>query len=140
MMATSTSLSYPQRGQRGTGRRKEAIARVRLLPGKGVVLVNGKSLEDYFGNRVALHMPVWQPLKAAQVEKQFNILVRVHGGGISGQSYAIRLGVARALAQLNPDYQRLMRLEGFLTRDPRVKERKKYGLHKARKRPQFSKR
>jgi small subunit ribosomal protein S9 len=139
-MMASTSLSYPQRGQRGTGRRKCAVARVRLLPGKGVVLVNGKSLDQYFGNRAALHLPVWQPLKAAQVEKQFNILVRVHGGGVAGQSIAIRLGVARALAELNTDYHRLMRLEGYLTRDPRVKERKKYGLHKARKRPQFSKR
>jgi small subunit ribosomal protein S9 len=123
-------MSYPQVGQRGTGRRKSAIARVRLLPGTGTILINGKSVEEYLGNRASLH----------GVESQYTVLCKVEGGGKVGQSQAIRLGVARALAELNPDYARLMRVEGFLTRDARVKERKKYGLHKARKKPQYSKR
>ncbi|XVJ51496.1 MAG: 30S ribosomal protein S9 [Vampirovibrio sp.] len=133
-------MSYPQVGQRGTGRRKSAIARVRLLPGSGTILINGKSVEEYLGNRVALHVSVKQALVVAGVESQYTVLCKVEGGGKVGQSQAIRLGVARALAELNPDYARLMRVEGFLTRDARVKERKKYGLHKARKKPQFSKR
>jgi small subunit ribosomal protein S9 len=134
-------MSYPQRGQRGTGRRKCAIARVRLMPkGKGRVMINGQSTEQYLGNRVSLHVYVKQALVAAGVEDQYDLLCKVHGGGKVGQAQAIRLGVARALAEANPDYARLMRIEGFLTRDARVKERKKYGLHKARKRPQFSKR
>lgn len=133
-------MSYPQVGKRGTGRHKEAIARVRLLPGKGTVLINGRTLESYFGNQPMLHLSVQQALKSANVAEQFNVLVRVQGGGLTGQALAIRLGIARALASMNTDYARLMRLEGYLTRDARVKERKKYGLHKARKRPQFSKR
>jgi small subunit ribosomal protein S9 len=133
-------MSYPQRGQRGTGRRKCAIARVRLLPGKGHIMINGLPMEDYLGNRSLLHVNVKQALVAAGVEGQYNVLCKVHGGGKVGQAQAIRLGVARALAEVNTDYARLMRSEGFLTRDARVKERKKYGLHKARKRPQFSKR
>jgi small subunit ribosomal protein S9 len=133
-------MSYPQVGQRGTGRRKSAIARVRLLPGTGTILINGQSVEQYLGSRVSLHVSVKQALVAAGVEGQYNVLCKVEGGGKVGQSQAIRLGVARALAEINPDYGRLMRAEGFLTRDARVKERKKYGLHKARKKPQYSKR
>ncbi|MFN9691055.1 MAG: 30S ribosomal protein S9 [Vampirovibrionales bacterium] len=133
-------MSYPQVGQRGTGRRKSAIARVRLLPGTGTILINGKSVEEYLGNRASLHVSVKQALVSAGVESQYTVLCKVEGGGKVGQSQAIRLGVARALAELNPDYARLMRVEGFLTRDARVKERKKYGLHKARKKPQYSKR
>ena len=133
-------MSYPQVGQRGTGRRKSAIARVRLLPGTGTILINGKSVEEYLGNRASLHVSVKQALVSAGVESQYTVLCKVVGGGKVGQSQAIRLGVARALAELNPDYARLMRVEGFLTRDARVKERKKYGLHKARKKPQYSKR
>ncbi|MCE2929998.1 MAG: 30S ribosomal protein S9 [Vampirovibrionales bacterium] len=133
-------MSYPQVGQRGTGRRKSAIARVRLLPGTGTILINGKSVEEYLGNRTSLHVSVKQALVSAGVESQYTVLCKVEGGGKVGQSQAIRLGVARALAELNPDYARLMRVEGFLTRDARVKERKKYGLHKARKKPQYSKR
>ena len=136
----STTSSYPKIGVRGTGRRKQAIARVRLLPGKGDVVVNGRTLEEHFGHRVAYHLPALQPLKLANVEGNYKVLAKVEGGGLTGQAEAIRLGVARALAEINPDYAKLMRLEGFLTRDSRVKERKKYGLHKARKRPQFSKR
>jgi small subunit ribosomal protein S9 len=136
----SSAPAYPKVGVRGTGRRKEAIARVRLVPGKGDIVVNGRTVEEHFGNRAAYHFPVRQALLAAQVEGQYTVLAKVEGGGLSGQAYAIRLGVARALAEINVDYAKLMRLEGFLTRDARVKERKKYGLHKARKRPQFSKR
>ena len=131
---------YPKVGTRGTGRRKEAIVRVRLVPGNGTVIINGKSMEQYLGNRKALHIPVKQPLIAAGVEERFNVLVNATGGGIVGQSVAIRMGVARALSDINPDYEVAMRKEGFLTRDSRVKERKKYGRKKARKRFQFSKR
>jgi small subunit ribosomal protein S9 len=131
---------YPKVGTRGTGRRKEAIVRVRLVPGNGTVIINGKSMDQYLGNRKALHIPVKQPLIAAGVEERFNVLVNATGGGIVGQSVAIRMGVARALSDINPDYEVAMRKEGFLTRDSRVKERKKYGRKKARKRFQFSKR
>jgi small subunit ribosomal protein S9 len=139
-MATTTPTAYPLNGTRATGRRKCAVVRIRLMKGNGAVLVNGKSMLAYFGNREALHVTILQPLVAAGELNNFNVVVRAHGGGLRGQADAIRLGVARALAILNPDYARLMRLEGFLTRDPRVKERKKYGLHGARKRPQYSKR
>jgi small subunit ribosomal protein S9 len=131
---------YPKVGTRGTGRRKEAIVRVRLVPGTGVVLINGKSMVQYLGNRPALHTPVLQPLVAAGVEQRFNILVNAQGGGIAGQAQAIRMGVARALTDISPEYEIVMRREGFLTRDARVKESKKYGRKKARKRFQFSKR
>lgn len=133
------AAAYPQVGTRGTGRRKEAIARVRLVPGTGVVIVNGKPMDVYFG-RKALHVPVMQPLVAAGVETRYNVLVKANGGGLTGQAESIRLGIARALSVINKDQAGLMRDEGFLTRDPRVKERKKYGRKKARKRFQFSKR
>jgi len=132
--------AYPKVGTRGTGRRKEAIARVRLVPGNGTVIINGQSMDQYLGNRKALHIPVMQPLVVAGVEKRYNILVNATGGGKAGQAIAIRLGVARALASMTTDQHAAMRKEGFLTRDPRVKERKKYGRKKARKRFQFSKR
>lgn len=132
--------TYTKVGTRGTGRRKEAIARVRLVPGTGVVLINGKSMEAYLGARKALHVPVLQPLVAAGVETRFNVLVKAEGGGLAGQADAIRLGVARALVAMNRSNLEVMREEGFLTRDARVKERKKYGRKKARKRFQFSKR
>ncbi len=134
------ATKYPQVGTRGTGRRKEAVVRVRLVPGNGQVIVNGKSVEQYLGNRKALHIPVKQPLVAAGVEDRFNVLVNAVGGGVVGQAQAMRLGVARALADINESYEEVMRKEGFLTRDSRVKERKKYGRKKARKRFQFSKR
>jgi small subunit ribosomal protein S9 len=132
--------AYPQVGVRGTGRRKEAVARVRLLPGSGKVLINGKTMELYLGNRKLLHVSVVQPLVAAGVLDRYNVLVRAHGGGLVGQADAIRLGVARALAEISTDNALTMRAEGFLTRDARVKESKKYGRKKARKRFQFSKR
>lgn len=134
------AAAYPKVGTRGTGRRKEAIVRVRLVPGNGVVIINGKSMEQYLGNRKALHIPVKQPLVAAGVEDRYNVLVNANGGGIVGQSIAIRMGVARALTAISKEYEVVMRKEGFLTRDARVKERKKYGLKKARKAYQFSKR
>ena len=134
------AAAYPQVGERGTGRRKEAIARVRLVPGNGTILVNGVDFEKYLQYRKILQGAVMQPLVAAGVEKQFNVLCRVHGGGVAGQADAVRMGVARALASKNEDLEKVMRAEKFLTRDPRVKERKKYGRKKARKRFQFSKR
>lgn len=134
------AAAYPKVGTRGTGRRKEAIVRVRLIPGNGQVIINGKSMEQYLGNRKALHIPVKQPLVAAGVDDRYNVLVNATGGGIVGQSIAIRMGVARALKTISKEYEVVMRKEGFLTRDARVKERKKYGLKKARKASQFSKR
>ena len=124
----------------GTGRRKQAIARVRLVPGTGEVIVNGKEGSDYF-NRIANYtQSVKAPLEILGLENEYNILVNAHGGGLTGQSDAVKLGVARALCQLAPENRQPLKAEGYLTRDPRAKERKKYGLHKARKAPQYSKR
>jgi len=122
-----------------TGRRKEAIARVRLVPGSGEWKVNGRSLEDYFPNKVHQQI-VNEPLKTLDVADRYDILVRVSGGGVSGQAGAVRLGIARALTQTDDDARPPLKRAGFLTRDARVKERKKYGLKKARKAPQYSKR
>jgi small subunit ribosomal protein S9 len=122
-----------------TGRRKEAVARVRLLPGSGGYEVNGRSLEDYFPTRV--HRMVAQaPLRVAGREKDYDIVATIRGGGISGQAGALRLGVARALIELDPELRAQLKAEGYLTRDAREKERRKYGLKKARKAPQYSKR
>ena len=124
----------------GPGRRKQAIARVRLVPGTGEVIVNGKEGSDYF-NRIANYtQSVKAPLETLGLENEYNILVNAHGGGLTGQSDAVKLGVARALCQLAPENRQPLKAEGYLTRDPRAKERKKYGLHKARKAPQYSKR
>lgn len=121
------------------GRRKEATARVRLYPGEGTVVVNDRPLEVYFPReRDRLHL--LEPLRVAGLEDAFNITVLVRGGGISGQAGAVRLGIARALVKHDEDLRPLMRRFGFLTRDPRVKERKKYGLKRARKAPQYTKR
>jgi small subunit ribosomal protein S9 len=133
-------MSYPQNGTRGTGRRKEAVARVRLVKGTGKFLVNNQTIDLYFGLRQALVLHARQPLVSAGVVEKYDVLVKAHGGGKAGQAGAIRLGVARALIELLPDQVKALRDEGYLTRDPRVKERKKYGLHRARKRPQYSKR
>ena len=122
-----------------TGRRKEAIARVRLVPGSGQWKVNGRSLEDYFPNKVHQQI-VNEPLSTLDVADRYDILVRVQGGGVSGQAGAVRLGIARALTQTDSDARPPLKKAGFLTRDARVKERKKYGLKKARKAPQYSKR
>ena len=124
----------------GTGRRKQAIARVRLVPGNGEVIVNGKPGETYF-NRIANYLQSLKaPLETLGLEGEYNILVNAHGGGLTGQADAVKLGVARALCQLSPENRQPLKAEGYLTRDPRAKERKKYGLHKARKAPQYSKR
>jgi small subunit ribosomal protein S9 len=122
-----------------TGRRKEAIARVRLVPGNGQWTINGRTLEDYFPNKVHQQV-VNEPLKTLDVADHYDVLVRVQGGGISGQAGAVRLGVARALTQTDDEARPPLKKAGFLTRDPRAKERKKYGLKKARKAPQYSKR
>jgi small subunit ribosomal protein S9 len=122
-----------------TGRRKEAIARVRLVPGSGQWTVNGRSLEDYFPNKVHQQV-VNEPLKTLDVADRYDVLVRVQGGGVSGQAGAVRLGIARALTQTDDEARPPLKKAGFLTRDARAKERKKYGLKKARKAPQYSKR
>ena len=123
----------------GTGRRKKSVARVYLVPGKGDIKINKRSLDEYFGLET-LKVIVKQPLVATETEGKFDILVNVHGGGYTGQAGAIRHGIARALNEANTEFRPALKQNGFLTRDPRMKERKKYGLKKARKAPQFSKR
>jgi small subunit ribosomal protein S9 len=123
----------------GTGRRKEAVARVRLIPGTGRFELNGRSLEEYFSTR-AHRMIVTEPLRVAGKEKEFDVLARLDGGGVSGQAGALRHGIARALIELDPELRPALKKEGMLTRDAREKERRKYGLKKARKAPQYSKR
>lgn len=124
---------------RATGRRKTSMARVRLTPGTGAITVNQRSLDDYFPNNV-LKMIIKQPLLSAEVAEKFDIHVRVEGGGTSGQAGAIRHGISRALTEYNAELRKKLKKEGFLTRDPRMKERKKYGQRGARARFQFSKR
>ena len=123
----------------GTGRRKNAIARVRLTPGDGKFIINGKDLLEHF-RRETLKMDIEQPMEATETLGKFDLTASVTGGGLSGQAGAVRLGIARALLNYSEDYRSLLRRGGFLTRDPREKERRKYGLAKARKRYQFSKR
>lgn len=123
----------------GTGRRKKSVARVRLLPGSGSIVINGKEMDNYFGLET-LKLIVRQPLVATETEDRFDILVKVAGGGFSGQAGAIRHGISRALLQADGGYRPVLKKSGFLTRDPRMVERKKYGLKKARRAPQFSKR
>ena len=122
-----------------TGRRKNAIARVRMTPGSGKVIINDKDLLGYF-KRETLKMDIEQPLEITETLDKFDIAASVIGGGLSGQAGALRLGIARALLEYSEDYRSTLRQAGLLTRDPREKERKKYGLAKARKRFQFSKR
>ena len=123
----------------GTGRRKKSIARVYLTPGKGNIIVNKRELDDYFGLET-LKVIVRQPLVATDNVDKFDIVVNVKGGGYTGQAGAIRHGIARALLTVDADYRPVLKKAGYLTRDPRMKERKKYGLKKARRAPQFSKR
>jgi small subunit ribosomal protein S9 len=125
--------------QGATGKRKTAVARVRLLPGDGKVTVNRRSLDEYFG-RPTLRMIVNQPLELTSTKGSFDVAVNVIGGGVSAQASAIRHGITRALMAVNPDFRPALKKAGFVTRDPREVERKKYGRHKARKRPQYSKR
>jgi small subunit ribosomal protein S9 len=122
-----------------TGRRKEAIARVRLVPGTGAMTLNGRPLEEYFPTR-AHRMIVGAPLRTAGRDKDLDVVARIEGGGVAGQAGALRLGIARALIELDPELRPALKKEGFLSRDAREKERRKYGLKKARKAPQFSKR
>ena len=123
----------------GTGRRKTSIARVRLVPGKGQILINNLSLEQYFGKKT-LEMIAKQPLVLTNTEGRFDVIAKVEGGGITGQAGAVRLGISRALLKVDSEMRPALKRAGFLTRDPRMKERKKYGLKGARRAPQFSKR
>lgn len=123
----------------GTGRRKSSIARVYLVPGTGKVTINKREMDNYFGLET-LKLIVRQPLELTETADKFDVLVNVHGGGFTGQAGAIRHGISRALLQADADYRPALKKAGFLTRDPRMKERKKYGLKAARRAPQFSKR
>ena len=124
---------------RATGRRKEAVCRARLIPGNGRWEINGRPLEDYFPS--ATHrMIINEPLKLTETEGRYDILAKIEGGGISGQAGALRHAISRALLELDPDLRPALKRAGFLTRDAREKERRKYGLKKARKAPQYSKR
>jgi small subunit ribosomal protein S9 len=122
----------------GTGRRKTAVARVRLMPGEGEIVVNGRTLEQHFGNAVS-ESEIRMPFRVTGTEGRFNVMVKVEGGGVTGQAGAIRHGIARALLDVDADANRVpLRQAGLLTRDPRMKERKKYGLKRARKAPQYT--
>ncbi len=123
----------------GTGRRKKSIARVRLLPGQGTITINKRDIEEYFGLET-LKMIVRAPLVLTKLNGQYDVKVTVHGGGTTGQAGAIRHGVSRCLIKADPELRAQLKTAGFLTRDPRMKERKKYGLKAARRAPQFSKR
>lgn len=123
----------------GTGRRKKSVARVYITPGTGVITINGKDIDSYFGLET-LKVIVRQPFAAVGAEGKFDVKASVHGGGLSGQAGAIRHGISRALLEEDAENRPALKKEGFLTRDSRMKERKKYGLKKARKAPQFSKR
>jgi small subunit ribosomal protein S9 len=124
----------------GTGRRKTSVARVRLVVGTGKVMINDRTLEDYIGGRKTLYPQVQLPFEATKTAGRFDVLCNVHGGGVHSQIGAVRLGIARALLVSEPDCRHSLKIEGLLTRDPRAKERKKYGRKRARKRFQFSKR
>lgn len=123
----------------GTGRRKSSIARVYLVPGTGKIVINKRDIDEYFGLET-LKLIVRQPLVATETLDKYDVLVNVHGGGTTGQAGAIRHGISRALLKVDNDYRPTLKKAGFLTRDPRMKERKKYGLKAARRAPQFSKR
>lgn len=123
----------------GTGRRKQSVARVRMYPGSGKITVNERDIDDYFGLET-LKLIVRQPLELTETTARFDIVIRVNGGGVTGQAGAIRHGIARALLVYNEETRPALKKAGFLTRDPRMKERKKYGLKAARRAPQFSKR
>ena len=133
-MAKSEKIVYT-----GTGRRKSSIARVRLVEGSGKVTINGKDIDEFFGLET-LKVIVRQPLTVTNTTDKYDVICSVQGGGFTGQAGAIRHGIARALNESNSEFRPALKSNGFLTRDPRMKERKKYGLKKARKAPQFSKR
>ena len=123
----------------GVGRRKSSVARVYLTSGTGIITINGRPFEEYIPV-ASLRLDVLQPLELTETTNKFDVNVNVNGGGVSGQAGAIRLGITRALMEVNPDYRQTLKPAGLVTRDPRVKERKKYGLKAARRAPQFSKR
>lgn len=133
-MAKTEKITYY-----GTGRRKSSVARVRLVEGSGKITINGKDIEEFFGMET-LKVIVRQPLTVTNTATKYDVICTVKGGGFTGQAGAIRHGIARALNEANQEYRPALKTNGFLTRDPRMKERKKYGLKKARKAPQFSKR
>lgn len=133
-MAKSEKIVYT-----GTGRRKSSIARVRLVEGSGKITINGKNIDEFFGLET-LKVIVRQPLTVTNTTDKYDVICSVQGGGFTGQAGAIRHGIARALNEANSEFRPALKTNGFLTRDPRMKERKKYGLKKARKAPQFSKR
>ena len=139
MTAPQTVTDADGRPIQTVGRRKEAIVRVRLLPGTGQFKLNGRSIEDYFPNKVHQQL-IREPFVILEKGEQYDVVGLLHGGGVSGQAGALRLGIARALTSTEEDSRPTLKKAGFLTRDPRVKERKKYGLKKARKAPQYSKR
>jgi len=122
-----------------TGKKKKSIAKVRLVPGEGKILVNSKDSKEYF-TREALVIMIKEPLKLTSTDEAYDIIAQITGGGISGQANALRHGISKALLEVNEEFRGILKKEGFLTRDSRIKERKKYGLKKARKKPQFSKR
>jgi small subunit ribosomal protein S9 len=129
----------PEALARATGRRKEAVCRARLLPGEGRWTINGRPFEDYFAN--ATHrMIITEPLRLTNTEGRYDIIAKIEGGGIAGQAGSLRHAITRALVELDPDLRPILKKAGFLTRDAREKERRKYGLKKARKAPQYSKR
>ncbi|MBR3043908.1 MAG: 30S ribosomal protein S9 [Oscillospiraceae bacterium] len=138
-MSETVSYEAKLKSFYGTGRRKHSVARVRLYPGSGNVTINGRSIDEYFGLDT-LKLIVRQPLELTETGAQFDIVCTVAGGGVTGQAGAIRHGVARALLQFNAELRPALKKAGYLTRDPRMKERKKYGLKAARRAPQFSKR
>ena len=129
-----------KRYYQGTGRRKTAVARVRLFPGSGEFVVNGKNITDYFGHRDLFERELARPLELTGNTATFNVLAKVRGGGVAGQVTAVRHGIARALLDLDGELRPTLKKAGLLTRDPRMKERKKPGLKRARKRPQYTKR
>lgn len=124
---------------RGTGRRKTSVAQVRLMPGSGNITINGKNIDEYFDYET-LKVIAKEPLDIVEVSDQYDAIIKVTGGGYTGQAGAVRHGIARALLEVNEEFRPALKKAGMLTRDPRMKERKKYGLKKARKSPQFSKR
>ncbi|MBQ8922377.1 MAG: 30S ribosomal protein S9 [Oscillospiraceae bacterium] len=138
-MSEAVSYEAKLKSFYGTGRRKHSVARVRLYPGSGSVTINGRTIDDYFGLET-LKLIVRQPLELTETTAQFDVVCTVAGGGVTGQAGAIRHGIARALLQFNAELRPALKKAGYLTRDPRMKERKKYGLKAARRAPQFSKR
>ena len=139
MTSAQTVTDADGRPIQTVGRRKEAIVRVRLLPGTGQFKLNGRTIEDYFPNKVHQQL-IREPFVILEKNEQYDVVGLLHGGGVSGQAGALRLAIARALIEIEPDDRPVLKKAGFLTRDPRAVERKKYGLKKARKAPQYSKR